>query len=105
MLISTERGTAQVVSPNADTRFYDDIACLAADWPAHGGDQAIAYVRTSDGVWRKVHDASYAHRTEAQTAMGSGLGAYATIAEARAADRDGGVLRWDEVVNGIGERR
>jgi len=103
MLISTERGGGEIVSANEDTRFYDDIACLAADWVAHH-DEATAYVRLSDGAWSEVREASYAQPAVAHTAMGSGLTAHATIAEARASDRNGRVLSWDEVVR-AGEGR
>jgi nitrous oxide reductase accessory protein NosL len=104
MLISTEKGGGEIVSARDDTRFYDDIACLAADWLAHR-DQATAYVRLSDGVWSEAQAASYARPATVQTAMGSGLAAYSTVAEARASDRDGRVLAWDDVVRGAGERR
>jgi hypothetical protein len=104
MLISTEKGVGEIVSAHDDTRFYDDLACLAADWLDHR-DQATAYVRLADGAWRAAQDASYAEPTTAQTAMGSGLAAYATIAEARASDREGRVLGWADVVKRAGERR
>src|SRR3989304_519965 len=38
MLISTESGGGEIVSATEDTRFYDDIGCLAADWAAHHGE-------------------------------------------------------------------
>ncbi len=104
MLISTDKGGGEIVSANEETRFYDDIACLAAGWLAHH-DEAIAYVRLSDGAWSEAHDASYAQPATAHTAMGWGFAAYATIAEARASDRDGRVLSWDDVVKRAGERR
>ena len=37
MLISTDIGGGQIVSADDDTRFYDDIGCLAADWRARSG--------------------------------------------------------------------
>jgi hypothetical protein len=104
MLISTDKGGGEIVSAHEETRFYDDIACLAADWVAHH-DEATAYVRLSDGAWSEARQASYAEPAAAQTAMGSGFTAYASIAEARASDRDGRVLSWDEVVKRGGERR
>ena len=104
MLISTDTGGGQIVSANEETRFYDDIACLAADWLAHH-DQVTAYVRLSDGAWSEAREASYAQPATAHTAMGSGFTAFATIAEARAADRDGRVLSWDEVVKRAGDGR
>lgn len=104
MLISTDRGGGEIVSAHEETRFYDDIACLAADWKAHR-DDATAFVRVNDGSWSKASDASYAQPTAVRTAMGSGLAAYATIAEAKSADANGAVRSWDEIVSHAGERR
>jgi nitrous oxide reductase accessory protein NosL len=104
MLISTEKGGGEIVSARDETRFYDDIACLAADWTAHH-DGATAFVRLVDGTWTRASDASYAQPSAERTAMGSGLAAYATIVEARAADRSGRVLSWDEVVQLPGAKR
>jgi len=104
MLISTDKGGGQIVSANEETRFFDDIACLAADWLAHR-EEATAYVRLSDGAWSEAQDASYARPAAAHTPMGSGYTAFATIAEARASDRDGRVLSWDEMVKDVGEAR
>ena len=104
MLISTDQGGGEIVSAHDDTRFYDDVGCLAADWLEHR-DQASAYVRLEDGTWRLAQDASYGQPATAQTAMGSGFTAYSTMAEARAADREGRVLGWDDVVERAGARR
>ena len=38
MLISSDRGGGEIMSSAEDTRFYDDIGCLAADWSTHHGD-------------------------------------------------------------------
>ena len=43
MLISSERGTGEIVSPTDDTRFYDDVACLAADW-VQAGEEVVGDV-------------------------------------------------------------
>ena len=48
MLISTERGGGEIVSATDDTRFYDDVACLAADWANRSGDVG-AYVHVGGG--------------------------------------------------------
>src|SRR6478672_11452796 len=67
MLISTEAGTAQIVSADADTRFYDDVGCLAADWAGHGsGDRA--FVRVAGGDWIDAAAAVYARPGAARTA-------------------------------------
>jgi nitrous oxide reductase accessory protein NosL len=96
MVISTEVGAAQLVGGGEDTRFYDDIGCLVADRAARP-DRASAFVRLADGTWTDVATASFAYPPSAQTAMGSGLAAFATIAAARAADREGRAWTWDEI--------
>lgn len=98
MLISSENGGGQIVSSSEDTRFYDDVACLAADWTAHTAD-ARAFVRISGGGWADALGASYAQPAAARTAMGSGVAAFATAADARAADRAGRALTFDDVVH------
>ena len=103
MLISSENGAGQLVSDRDETRFYDDVGCLAADWAARAKDTA-AFVRTNAG-WRDVADASFAQSEGSRTAMASGFVAYATAADARAADRAGRALTWVEVVRLAGERR
>ena len=75
MLISTEVGSAQIVSADADTRFYDDVGCLAADWASHARADR-AFVRVSTGAWIDAADAVYARPSAARTAMGSGFVAY-----------------------------
>ena len=66
MLISSENGGGQIVSSSEDTRFYDDVACLAADWTAHTAD-ARAFVRISGGGWADALGASYAQPADART--------------------------------------
>lgn len=96
MLISTDRGGGEIVSATEDTRFYDDIGCLAADWEAHRGD-ARAYVRVAGG-WRDVQTTSFAQPADARTAMGSGVVAFAAPGDARATDRAGRALTFSEIV-------
>jgi nitrous oxide reductase accessory protein NosL len=105
MLISTESGGGQIVSARADTRFYDDIACLAADWVSHHEADARAFVRASSGAWSEAAGASYARSAASRTAMGSGIAAFAAAADARAADREGRVLTWDDLLAQTGESR
>lgn len=104
MLISSDSGGGQIVSSSADTRFYDDVACLAADWQNRTGD-AVAFVRLSDGRWLDAFAASYAEPVGTRTAMGSGIAAFASIAEARAADGTHRALTFDQVARLTGERR
>ena len=104
MLVSTEIGAGQIVSARDETRFYDDLGCLAADWTARSAE-ATPFVRVSSGTWLDARTAAYAQPSSARTAMGSGFAAFATAAEARAADRAGRALQWDDVVKAAGERR
>ena len=104
MLISTESGGGEIVSTTADTRFYDDIGCLAADWAAHHGE-AHAFVRVAGGTWSDADAASFAQPADARTAMGSGIAAFPTAADARAADRTGRALTFDEVLHLTGAQR
>ena len=97
MLISSDRGGGEIVSSSEETRFYDDIGCLAADWAAHHGD-GHAYVHLDGGRWSEARVASYAQPDGTRTAMASGFVAFETIAEARAADRAGRALTFDDVV-------
>jgi len=101
MLISTETGSAQIVPARGDTRFYDDLGCLAADWAAHQGE-ATAFVRTGQ-AWFDAGAASFAQPPAARTAMGSGFVAFARPEDARAADRAGRALGWDDVVRLVKE--
>jgi copper chaperone NosL len=98
MLVSSDRGGGQILAANEDPRFYDDIACLAADWSAEQRAGALAYVRVSNDAWLEVSRAWYARPGSLRTPMGSSLAAFATEAEARQADENGHALRWDEVV-------
>jgi hypothetical protein len=103
MLISSDANGGQIVSSRDDPRFYDDVGCLAADWAAHSHPaEASAFVRTAGGPWIEARSASYARPEGAHTAMGSGLMAFATIAEARRADREGRVMTFDAIVDAAG---
>jgi len=103
MLISTEAGSGEIVSARDDTRFYDDLGCLAADWPSHAAG-AVAYVQLAGGGWHDAERAWFAQPSSARTPMGSGYAAYATADEARAVDRQGRALTWNEIVKAAGVR-
>ena len=104
MLISSESGGGEIVSATEDTRFYDDVGCLAADWAARHGE-ARAFVRIAGGTWTDAHAASFAQPADARTAMGSGIAAFPTAAGARTADRTGRALTFDDVVHLAGAER
>ena len=103
MLISTDSGGGEIVSATDDTRFYDDIGCLAADWETHHGG-ARAYVRVAGG-WKDVEAASFAQPPDARTAMGSGIVAFTAADEARTVDRAGRALTFGEIVRMSGARK
>ena len=104
MLISSESGGGEIVSAAEDTRFYDDIGCLAADWAAHHVE-ARAFVRIAGGKWSDAQAASFAQPADARTAMGSGFAAFPTAVEASAADRAGRALTFDDVLHLTGAQR
>ena len=104
MLISTETGGGEIVSATEDTRFYDDIGCLAADWAAHHGE-ARAFVRIEGGRWSDAQAASFAQPADVRTPMGSGIAAFPTAAGARAVDRTGRALAFDDVLHLTGAQR
>jgi nitrous oxide reductase accessory protein NosL len=104
MLISTDTGTAEIVSPGEETRFYDDVGCLAAEWPARAG-RGRAFVRVASGRWIEAGSAFYAQAESIRTAMASGFGAFATSTDASGADRAGRSLTFDDVVRLTGAAR
>lgn len=104
MLLSTDIDAAQIVSSSEETRFFDDIGCLAASWSARQAD-GVAFVRTSAGVWSDASGLWYARPAAVRTAMGSGFRAYATADAARAADRNGTAMTWDQVIASSGAAR
>ena len=103
MLVSTDAGAAEIVSARDETRFYDDVGCMIADWSSRvKADPAFAsastpFVRASDGGWTDARSAWFASPAGARTAMGSGLVAYGTAEQARAAAAPG-VRPWSEVL-------
>ena len=103
MLVSSHAGSGQIVFGHDDTRFYDDIGCLASDWNRRA-DTAAAFVFVG-GDWSDARGASFARPAGARTAMGSGFVAFPTAAAARAADRDGRAFTWDDIVRLAGEGR
>lgn len=96
--MSTDAGAGEIVSSSEETRFYDDIGCLAADWLARRDGDAHAYVRIGTGPWREAHAAFFAQPRRAETAMASGFVAFETMAAASAADYAGRALTFDDMV-------
>jgi hypothetical protein len=98
MLISTERGAAQIVPADGDTRFYDDVGCLVSDWRDRAAP-GRAFVHVDGGAWVDAASAVYAKPDGTRTAMGSGLVAFATAADARAASPSAAIMTFDDVVH------
>jgi copper chaperone NosL len=93
MMVSRVADSAQAVFPDADTRFYDDIGCLLRDAGARRPGARLYARAAGDTAWLPVEAAWFASPAGRQTPMGYGLAAYATEAEAKAADRAGVAAR------------
>ena len=62
-------------------------------------------MRIAGGTWSDAQAASFAQLAEVRTAMGSGIAAFPTVAGARAADRTGRALTFDDVMKPDGAER
>ena len=100
--LEPSRGGGEIVAAGEDTRFYDDVGCLAAD-AASRPERSKVYVRLAGDTFVEAAAAFYARPAGARTPMGSGLVAFGTADEARAADRAGHVLGWNDVLQAKGE--
>jgi hypothetical protein len=100
MMISSEPESAQWVVPGEETRFYDDIGCLAADDrpQVEGGAR---FVHVDGSGWARAETASYARPAGLSTPMGYGFAAFSKAAEAAARDRDGRARTWEEAVREV----
>lgn len=99
MIISSDSDAGQAVSASEDTRFYDDVGCLARDRAAHGSGARLFVHEARGAAWIPVENAWFARSARLRTPMGHGLWAYSTEEAARAAADDGRVLRWTDVVS------
>jgi hypothetical protein len=101
MLISSDANAAEAIVPGHETRFYDDIGCMAGDRSANQAG-ARRFVRlASDKGWLEVETAYFAAST-AVTPMAHGVVAFATETEARAADSSQQARRWLDIVRMTG---
>ena len=103
MVISREAQSAQWVVPGEETRFYDDIGCLATDsWPqAEGGAR---YVH-ADGGWAAAETVFYARPPGESTPMGYGVVAFQSREQAAARDQRGRVRTWGDLVAELAAER
>lgn len=96
MVVSDPATAAEVVARNAETRFYDDPGCLAADVAPAAGE-AEAWVRVDGGkAWKRGSEAFFARPRGARTPMGYGFLAFSSQSAARSVDRDGRAWTWSE---------
>jgi copper chaperone NosL len=93
MLISSARDAGQTRAAGQETRFYDDIGCLAADRAAASAG-SVSYVHLATGEWATAESAWFAIEPEHETPMNYGVVAYATHNEAERRDREHRVRRW-----------
>ena len=97
MLVSDPASAAEVVFRGADTRFYDDLGCLASA-PIPGGQPHEIWVRADGGkTWKRGREAFYARPRESRTPMGYGFLAFSSREDARSRDRDGKAWGWEQV--------
>ena len=103
MLISSDANAAEAQTSGDDTRFYDDIGCLARD-PAAAAPSIARFVRLAGGAgWATTESAWFAFSASARTPMAHGILAFAAEADARAADREGRARTWTEIASSSGE--
>lgn len=101
MMISSERQSAEWVAPGEETRFYDDIGCLAADARTLPGG-GVRFVHVTGARWAPAENAFYARPPDESTPMGYGVVAFADRAAAAARDREGRARTWQELVRELG---
>jgi hypothetical protein len=96
MLVSREDQSAEWIAEGEDSRFYDDIGCLATDpWSAPGRSTRFVHVGRS---WSPAETAFYGRPSSPSTPMGYGVAAFATWEEAASLDREGRARTWQELV-------
>lgn len=104
MMISSEPQSAQWVVPGEETRFYDDVGCLAADdrSRAEGGAR---FVHVDGAGWARSETAFYARPADESTPMGYGVVAFSNRTAAAARDRQGRARTWEELVAELAAER
>jgi hypothetical protein len=103
MLVSSERESAQWVASGEETRFYDDIGCLATDDRARSG-RNVRFVH-ADGDWLPVERAFFGRPRDGSTPMGYGFFAFPDRRSAESRDRDGRAFTWAEVGSELARKR
>jgi hypothetical protein len=101
MIVSQLRFAAQARSAGEETRFYDDVGCLAADAKAGRSGTDLFVVVDDAGRWTPASSAFYARPARLDTPMGYGFVALDSAEETRRRDRDGRSRAWAEVLAAI----
>jgi hypothetical protein len=103
MVISREAQSAQWVVPGEETRFYDDIGCLATDsWPEATGGARFVH---ADGGWAAAETVFYARPPGESTPMGYGVVAFQSREQAAARDPRGTARTWGDLVAELAAER
>lgn len=58
MIIGDRRYAAELVTPDGERRFFDDVGCLASYLASHH-EEGVAWVRTEGGKWEDARRARY----------------------------------------------
>jgi copper chaperone NosL len=96
MMISSETQSAEWVAAGEETRFYDDIGCLATDaWSA--GEGGARFVHADGARWAPAESVFYARPANVSTPMGYGVVAFSSREEAAARDRQGRARAWSDL--------
>lgn len=104
MLISSDLQSAEWVVPAQETRFYDDIGCLATDVRPRA-EQGARFVHVEGARWARAEVAFYARPPDESTPMGYGVVAFTDRAEAAARDPQGKARTWEELVRELAPER
>ena len=97
MLISSSDNAGEIIASGEETRFYDDIGCLAGDAAQTVPGTRIWVHRTNGDEWIEAGSAWFAESAR-RTPMGHVIGAYASQTEASRDDVDGRARRWDDII-------
>lgn len=103
MVISREAQSAEWVVPGEETRFYDDIGCLATDsWKEATGGARFVH---ADGGWAAAETVFYARPPGESTPMGYGVVAFNSRKQAAARDQRGKGRTWRDLVAELAAER
>ena len=102
MVVSREAQSAEWVVPGEETRFYDDIGCLATDSRQATGGARFVH---ADGRWAAVETVFFARPPGESTPMGYGVLAFRSREQAAARDQRGKARTWKDLVSELAAER